>query len=81
MSQYACQQQLLASTKECVMNITLSDKEYRIIQFALSVLSSNVDDYLYGEDDEYVFEDSSIHENEVIELRERLSSSAGLDQV
>jgi hypothetical protein len=36
---------------------------------------------LYGEDDEYVFEDSSIHENEVIELRERLSSSAGLDQV
>jgi hypothetical protein len=44
-------------------------------------LSSNVDDYLYGEDDEYVFEDSSIHENEVIELRERLSSSAGLDQV
>jgi hypothetical protein len=63
------------------MNITLSNKEYRIIQFALSVLSSNVDDYLYDEDDEYAFEDKSIHENEVIELRERLSSSAGLDQV
>lgn len=63
------------------MNITLNDKEYRIIQLALSVLSSNVDDYLYDEDDEYVSEDKSIHENEVIELRERLSSSAGLDQV
>jgi hypothetical protein len=63
------------------MNITLSDKEYRLICIALSYLSSNVDDYLYNEDDEYVSEDSSIHENEVIELRERLSSSAGLDQV
>jgi hypothetical protein len=48
------------------MNITLSDKEYRIIQFALSVLSSNVD--------EYDFEDETINENEVIELRERLNS-------
>ena len=48
------------------MNITLSNKEYRIIQFALSVLSSNVDDY--------DFEDEAIDENEVIELRERLNS-------
>jgi hypothetical protein len=48
------------------MNITLSDKEYRIIQFALSVLSSNVNDY--------DFEDENIDENEVIELRERLNS-------
>jgi hypothetical protein len=48
------------------MNITLSNKEYRIIQFALSVLSSNVD--------EYDFEDEDINENEVIELRERLNS-------
>jgi len=47
------------------MTITLSDKEYRIIQFALSVLSSNVDEY---------DEDEAINENEVIELRERLNS-------
>jgi len=46
------------------MTITLSDKEYRIIQFALSVLSSNVDEY---------DEDEAINENEVIELRERLN--------
>ena len=54
------------------MNIALNDKEYRIVCAALSYLSANVDD---------AFDDESIHEDEVIELRERLSSSAGLEQV
>ena len=48
------------------MNITLSDKEYRLVCAALSYLSSNVDDY--------DFEDETINEEDVIELRERLNS-------
>ena len=47
------------------MTITLSDKEYRLVCIALSYLSSNVDD---------AFDDEAINEDEVIELRERLSS-------
>lgn len=51
------------------MTITLSDKEYRIVSAALSYLSANVDDAF---DD--AFDDEAINEDEVIELRERLSS-------
>lgn len=47
------------------MTITLSDKEYRLVCAALSYLSANVDDE---------FDDEAINEDEVIELRERLSS-------
>ncbi len=47
------------------MNITLSDKEYRLVCAALSYLSANVDD---------AFEDETINEEDVIELRERLNS-------
>lgn len=46
------------------MNITLSDKEYRLVCAALSYLSANVDDAF----------DEAINEDEVIELRERLNS-------
>jgi hypothetical protein len=49
----------------CKMNITLSDKEYRLVCAALSYLSANVDD---------AFEDETINEEDVIELRERLNS-------
>ena len=63
---------MLTNNKESKMNIALNDKEYRIVCAALSYLSANVDD---------AFDDESIHEDEVIELRERLSSSAGLEQV
>jgi hypothetical protein len=48
------------------MTITLSDKEYRLVCAALSYLSANVDDY--------DFEDETINEEDVIELRERLNS-------
>lgn len=47
------------------MTITLSDKEYRLVCAAMSYLSANVDD---------AFDDEAINEDEVIELRERLSS-------
>lgn len=49
------------------MTITLSDKEYRLVSAALSYLSANVDDA-------FDFDDEAINEDEVIELRERLSS-------
>ena len=48
------------------MNITLSDKEYRLICIAMSYLSSNIDAF-----DE---EEEPVNENEVVELRERVNS-------
>ena len=51
------------------MNITLSDKEYRLICIALSYLSSNVDDV-----NEAFDEDDEINEDDVIGLCERVSS-------
>ena len=54
------------------MNITLSDKEYRLVCAALSYLSANVDDAFDDAFDEAINE--AINEDEVIELRERLNS-------
>jgi hypothetical protein len=51
------------------MNITLNDKEHRLVCIALSYLSSNVDDV-----NESFDEDEEINEDELIGLCERVSS-------
>ena len=51
------------------MNITLNDKEHRLVCIALSYLSSNVDDV-----NEAFDEDDEINEDDVIGLCERVSS-------
>ena len=54
------------------MNITLNDKEHRLVCIALSYLSSNVDDV--NEAIAFFDEDEEINEDEVIGLCERVSS-------
>ena len=54
------------------MNITLNDKEHRLVCIALSYLSSNVDDV--NEAIKFFDEDEEINEDEVMGLCERVSS-------